>query len=181
MKKEKKSIVISELEGLVGEYPNFYLVDIESLPADKTSTLRRLCFEKGVKLMMVKNTLLREALSRRDKETFEPLFEYLKGNTAIMFCEAANAPAKLIKDFAKENKPADPEAKAKPELKAAYVQEGVYLGADKLEALVNVKSKEELIGDVLTMLDGPIQGVVSALDSAGGTIHGLLKTLEERN
>lgn len=180
MNKEKKSSVVSDLVGLVEQYPNFYLIDIEALPADKTSSLRRICFEKEVKLMMAKNSLVRIALTQIDEEKFSPIFEYLKGNTAIMFAETANAPARLIKDFAKENKPAKADKKAKPELKAAYVQESLYLGAEKLEELVTVKSKEELIGDILSLLDGPIQGVVSALDSAGGTIHGLLKTLEER-
>lgn len=180
MKKEKKVSVVGDLVELVEKYPNFYLVDIEALTADKTSSLRRLCFEKDVKLMMVKNTLLRIALSQKDEETFAPLFPYLKGNTAVMFAETANAPARLIKDFAKENKPADADKATKPELKAAYVQESLYLGADKLEELVNVKSKEELIGDVVSLLEGSIQGVLSALDSAGGTIHGLLQTLEER-
>lgn len=180
MKKEKKVSVVGDLVELVEKYPNFYLVDIEALTADKTSSLRRLCFEMDVKLMMVKNTLLRIALSQKDEETFAPLFPYLKGNTAVMFAETANAPARLIKDFAKENKPADADKAAKPELKAAYVQESLYLGADKLEELVNVKSKEELIGDVVSLLEGSIQGVLSALDSAGGTIHGLLQTLEER-
>ncbi|MDO5016855.1 MAG: 50S ribosomal protein L10 [Porphyromonas sp.] len=180
MKKEKKNSVVSDLLGLVEQYPNFYLVDIEALPADLTSNLRRLCFEKGVKLMMVKNSLVRIALTQKDEDLFSPLFPYLKGNTAIMFAETANAPARLIKDFTKEHAPANPDKKAKPELKAAYVQESLYLGAEKLEELVNVKSKEELIGDILSLLDGPIQGVVSALESAGGTIHGLLQTLEER-
>ena len=166
MKKEKKVSVVGDLVELVEKYPNFYLVDIEALTADKTSSLRRLCFEKDVKLMMEKNTLLRIALSQKDEETFAPLFPYLKGNTAVMFAETANAP--------------DADKAAKPELKAAYVQESLYLGADKLEELVNVKSKEELIGDVVSLLEGSIQGVLSALDSAGGTIHGLLQTLEER-
>lgn len=180
MKKEKKTSVVSDLVSLVEKYPNFYLVDIEALPADLTSNLRRLCFQKDVKLMMVKNSLVRIALTSINEETYAPLFEYLKGNTAIMFAETANAPARIIKEFAKDNKPKDPDAVAKPELKAAYVQESLYLGADKLEELVNVKSKEELIGDVLSLLEGSIQGVVSALDAAGGTIHGLLSTLEER-
>ncbi len=180
MNKEKKTSVVSELVSLVEKYPNFYFVDIEALPADLTSSLRRLCFEKGVKLMMVKNSLVRIALKSVNEEVYTPLFNSLKGNTAIMFAETANAPARIIKEFVKANKPADPDAVAKPELKAAYVQESIYLGAEKLEELVNVKSKEELIGDILSLLDGPIQGVVSALDSAGGTIHGLLSTLEER-
>lgn len=180
MNKDKKTSVVSDLVSLVEQYPNFYLVDIEALPADLTSKLRRFCFEKEVKLMMVKNSLVRIALTQIDEERFAPIFEYLKGNTAIMFAETANVPARLIKEFAKENKPKDADQKAKPELKAAYVQESLYLGSDKLEELVNVKSKEELLGDILSLLDGPIQGVVSALDSAGGTIHGLLSTLEER-
>lgn len=180
MRKEVKATVVQDLKGLIEQYPNFYLTNIEALPANLTSQLRRQCFEKGIKLVMVKNTLMRIALQEINEEAYEPLFEVLKGNTAVMFAETANAPARLIKEFAKENKPKDPDAIAKPELKAAYVQEGIYMGADKLEELVNVKSKEELIGDIITLLGSPIQNVVSALDSAGGTIHGLLQTLEER-
>lgn len=180
MRKEVKATVVEDLKGLIEQYPNFYLTNIEALPADLTSKLRRQCFEKGIKLVMVKNTLMKIALSELNEETYEPLFEVLKGNTAVMFAETANAPARLIKEFTKENKPQDPDATAKPELKAAYVQEGIYMGAEKLEELVNVKSKEELIGDIITLLGSPIQSVVSALDSAGGTIHGLLQTLEER-
>lgn len=180
MRKEKKVEVIENLIGLLEQYPNFYLTDIEALSASKTSELRRNCFEKDVKLVVVKNTLLKIALERTNNELFAPLFEALKGNTAVMFSENANAPAKLIKEFAKENKPADETKKAKPELKGAYVQEGIYVGAQHLEALIHIKSKEELIGDVLLALTSPIQSVVSSLESAGGTIHGLLSTLEER-
>lgn len=179
MRKEDKLNVVNSLVELINEYPNFYLTDIEALPADKTSALRRACFEKGVKLVVVKNNLMKIALKQINEETFEPLFQYLKGNTAVMFAEVANAPAKLIKDFSKELKTAEYPI-VKPELKAAYVQEGLYLGAEQLEALVNVKSKEELIGDVITLLASPMQNLISSLDSAGGTIHGLLSTLEER-
>lgn len=181
MRKEKKVEVIENLVGLLDRYPNFYLADIEALPADKTSALRRKCFESDVKLVVVKNTLLKLALEQTNSEVFQPLYVALKGNTAVMFSENANAPAKLIKDFAKENKPTDESKKAKPELKGAYVQECVYVGAEHLETLIHIKSKEELIGDVLLALTSPIQSVVSSLESAGGTIHGLLSTLEERD
>lgn len=179
MKKEDKVSVVQSMVELLGEYPNFYLTNIEALTADETSKLRRAAFEKGVKLVMVKNTLMRLALQEVNDEAFSPLYGFLKGNTAVMFAEQANAPAKLIKDFTKENKPKDG-SPARPELKAAYVQESLYLGGEHLEALVNIKSKEELLGDVLSALLSPIQGVISALDSAGSTIHGLLATLEER-
>lgn len=180
MKKEAKVEVLKELVELLGEYPNFYLTDIEALPADKTSKLRRSCFDAGIKLMMVKNTLLKLALQQVNDEAFAPLYDSLKGNTAVMFAERANAPAKLIKDFVKENKPAEGST-AKPELKAAYVQESVYVGPEHLNTLVDIKSKEELIGDIVSALLSPVQGIVSALDSAGGgTIHGVLTTLEER-
>lgn len=180
MKKEDKLSVVKDLVELIGQYPNFYLTDIEAMPADMTSNLRRTCFQKGVKLVVVKNALMKKAMSEVNESVFEPLFGSLKGSTAVMFAETANAPARLIKDFAKGLKSAGSDL-IKPELKAAYVQEGVYIGADQLENLVNVKSKEELIGDVLTLLESPIKNVISALDSAGNTIHGVLQTLEERN
>ncbi|MDN4753280.1 50S ribosomal protein L10 [Porphyromonadaceae bacterium W3.11] len=181
MKKELKTTVVNQLVELVEQYPNFYLTDIEGLTADKTSALRKECFKSDVKLVVVKNTLMRIALSQVNDEAYSPLYDTLKGNTAVMFAETANAPAKLIKAFIKENKPEDETQKAKPELKGAYVQEGIYLGPEKLEELVTIKSKEELIGDILGMLEGPIQSVVSQLASAGGTIHGLLDAIEEKN
>lgn len=183
MRKEDKQKVIDSLVELLGQYDNFYLTDMEGLPADKTSELRRAAFKNGVKVVVAKNTLLKLALKEVNEEAYSPLFETLKGNTAVMFSETANAPAKLIKEFTKDARKAAAAtgAPVRPELKSAYVQEGVYLGADKLEELVNVKSKEELLGDILLMLESPIQGVVSALESAaGGTIHGVLQTLEER-
>lgn len=180
MKKEDKLSVVKELVELIGQYPNFYLTDIDALPADKTSELRRACFQKGIKLVVVKNTLMKKALMQIDENIYEPLFPCMKGSTAVMFAETANVPARLIKDFAKEMKASGSEL-VKPELKAAFVQESVYLGADQLENLVNVKSKEELLGDIITLLESPIKNVISTLDSAGNTIHGLLQTLEERN
>ena len=176
MKKEDKGIVISQLTETVKEYPNFYLTDIEALDAEKTNKLRRECFKQDVKLVVVKNNLLKKALENVGGD-FSPLEVALKGNTAVMFSQTANGPARLIKEFTKGAKKGET---AKPELKAAYVQESFYIGAENLEALVNIKSKNELIGDVIALLQSPAKNVISALQSSGQTIHGLLKTLEER-
>ena len=184
MKKELKNSVIENLADLVKSYGNFYLTDVEGMPADKTSRLRREAFKRDIKMVVVKNTMLKLALEKIDGEAFAPLFETLKGNTAVMFCATANAPAKLIKEFTKDDLKAAAKTGAKvvPALKSAYVQESIFVGADQLDALVNVKSKEELIGDVILMLQSPITSVISALDgAAGGTLHGLLKTMEEKN
>ncbi|MDR1645873.1 MAG: 50S ribosomal protein L10 [Tannerellaceae bacterium] len=178
MKKEDKSAIIEQLSATVQEYPNFYLTNIEALNAEKTSALRKECFKQEVKLVVVKNTLLKKALERIDGD-FSSLDAVLKGNTAVMFSHVANVPARLIKDFTKAAKGKDKE-NAKPQLKAAYVQETFYIGAEHLEALVNVKSKNELIGDVVALLQSPVKNVISALQSSGQTILGVLKTLEER-
>ncbi len=175
MKKEDKAQVVENLVSLLKEYPNFYLTDIEALPADKTSDLRRKCFKSEVKLVVVKNTLLRIALQQVNDEAYAPLYGLLKGNTAVMFANTANVPAKVIKDFTKDTK-----GEGKPDLKGAYVQESVYVGAEHLNALVNIKSREELIADVMALLESPIKNVLSALQSGGTTIHGVLQTLQER-
>lgn len=182
MRKEVKQQVVQALVELLKQYDNFYITDVEGLTAEKTSQLRRACFKQDVKMVVVKNTLLKRALAEVNDEAFSPLYGTLKGSTAILFSETANAPARLIKDFTKDDLKAAAALglTVKPTLKSAYVQEGIYLGADKLETLVNIKSKEELIGDIMLMLESPIQGVLSALSSAGGTIHGLLQTMEER-
>ncbi len=174
MKKEDKGIIIEKLQALLNEYPHFYLTDMEALDSEKTSNLRRMCNKQQVKLVMVKNTLLRSALAAVDTD-FAPMYEYLKGNTTVMFSQNANAPARIIKDFTKDSK-----GKGRPQLKAAYVQESLYLGAENLDALVSVKSREELIADVIALLQSPVKNVMSSLQSAGQTIHGVLKTLEER-
>lgn len=176
MKKEDKGVIISQLAETVKSYPNFYLTDIEALNAEKTSKLRRECFKQEIKLVVVKNNLLKKALENVEGN-FSPLFDSMKGNTAVMFSQVANAPARLIKDFTKDAKKGQI---AKPELKAAYVQESFYVGAENLDALVSIKSKNELIGDVIMLLQSPAKNVISALQSSGQTIHGLLKTLEER-
>ena len=176
MRKEDKGVIIGQLTEVLKEYPNFYLTDIEAMDAEKTSQLRRECFKREVKLVVVKNNLLKKALENLEGD-YSELTGSLKGNTAVMFSQVANAPARLIKDFTKDAKKDQP---AKPVFKAAYVQESFYVGAENLETVVNVKSKNELIADVIALLESPAKNVISALQSSGQTIHGLLKTLEER-
>jgi len=175
MKRSEKQTVIDTLAQEINSYSHFYLADISDLNAAKTNELRRLCFQKDVKLIVVKNTLLRKALEASEKNA-EELFDTLKGNTSLMFCQSANVPAKLIQDFRKKNKRLE-----RPVFKAAYVQESVYVGENQLDALVNIKSKEELIGDVIALLQSPAKNVISALQSnAGQKIAGLVKTLSEK-
>lgn len=171
MRKEDKSTVIEQIASTVGEYTNFYLTDIASLNASQTTNLRRECNKQEIKLVVVKNTLFKKALEQVEGD-FSALNPALKGNTAIMFSNNANSPAKLIKTFAK--------GIDIPKLKAAYVQEGFYVGAENLDLLVSIKSKNELIGDVIALLQSPAKNVISALNSGGQTIHGVLKTLSER-
>ena len=170
MKKEVKDTIIVELGEKLKAYPHFYLVDTAGLNAEQTSNLRRKCFKSEIKMVVVKNTLLHKAFEAADID-FSPLYEALKGNTAVMFTQTANAPAKLLKEYKKEGIPA---------LKAAYAEEGFFVGADKLDELVSIKSKNELIADVVAMLQAPLQGVISGVD-AGATIHGLLDAVAERN
>ena len=171
MKSTEKQVIINNLKDQIDSYSHFYLTDISGLNAEDTSNLRRLCFKQDVKLVVAKNTLLRKALEGSSKNA-EELYEALKGNTSVMFTENGNVHAKLIKDFSKKYK--------KPVLKAAYVEESVYLGADQLETLIAVKSKNELIGDVVALLQSPMQTLLSQLQSGGNTIHGVLETLKER-
>ena len=170
MKKELKDTIIAELGAKLKEYPQFYLVNAEGLTAEKTSELRRKCFKSEIKMVVVKNTLLHKAFEASDID-FEPLYGCLKGNTTVMFCNTANVPAKLLKEYTKD---------ATPALKAAYVEESFFVGADKLEELASLKSKNELIADVVALLQSPAKNVVSALQSGANTIHGVLKTLGER-
>lgn len=171
MKKEDKKAIIEQLVGLLGEYNHFYVADAAGLNADQTSNLRRECFSQDVKLVLVKNTLLHKALEQ--KGDYSPIFDSLEGPTAIMLSNSNNVPAKLIKSFSAKN------PNGKPTLKAAYVEESFY-GADQLETLIAIKSKNELIGDVIALLQSPAKNVISALQSGGNTIHGVLKTLSER-
>jgi len=177
MKKEDKGRIINELTELLQQYPHIYVTDIEALNAEKTSKLRRICDKKDVKLVMTKNTLLKRAMDNVEGTDFSELYSVLKGNTAIMLASIANAPAHLIKDFTKDVKK---DQEGKPKLKGAYVQEGFYTAND-LEALATIKSREELIGDVIALLQSPAKNVISALQSNGGQkVHGILKALEER-
>lgn len=173
MRKEEKSQLIQSLTEQLNANEYFYLTDIADLTVETTGHLRRLCFSKDVKLQVVKNTLLRKAMEQCDKELDE-LYPVLKGSTSVMFADAGNVPAKLIKEFRKKHK------EEKPILKAAYVEEACYVGADQLEVLVNVKSKNELIADVIALLQSPAKNVISGLQSGGQTLTGILKTLSEK-
>lgn len=173
MKKEDKSAIIEQLQATLSEYAHFYLTDIGGLNAAETSNLRRTCTKQDVKLVVVKNTLLRKALEN-SSVNFEEIFGSLKGETSMMLSNTGNVPAKLIKDFSKASK------SKKPILKAAYVEESFYIGENQLDALVSIKSKNELLGELIGLLQSPAKNVVSALQSGGTTIHGVLKTLSER-
>ncbi len=172
MKKEVKDTIIVELGQKLKEYPHFYLVDVTGLNAEDTSALRRKCFKSEIKMVVVKNKLLRKAFEAADVD-FEPLYDSLKGNTAVMFTTTANVPAKLLKEYKDKKKDI-------PALKAAYAEEGIYVGADKLNELAAIKSKNEVIAEIVTLLQSPAKNVVSALQSGANTIHGVLKTLGER-
>lgn len=172
MKKEDKSLLIDGLVETLNGYSHFYLVDMTGLDSSTTSALRRKCFGSEVKLQVVKNTLLEKALERLEND-FSPLSVCLKGTTGLMLCNTANVPAKLIKEFAKDHND-------KPALKGAYAEESFYVGADQLDTLVAIKSKNELIAEVVSLLEAPTMNVLSALDSAPNTIHGVLDTLAER-
>ena len=171
MKKEDKNILINNLTELINNSNHFYLTDISALNASATSLLRRKCFDRDIELVVVKNTLFRKALERTGKE-FSELNEVLKGSTSVMFTNSGSTPAKLIKEFRKNHE--------KPVLKAAYVQESIYIGEDQLINLLNVKTKEELIGDIITLLQSPAKNVISALQSGGNKLAGIVKTLSEK-
>jgi large subunit ribosomal protein L10 len=172
MTREEKAAAIGELTDTLKANNVIYIADISGLNASDTSALRRLCFSRNVKMQVVKNTLLRKAMEQSERN-FEELYPVLKGNTSIMIAEAGNAPAKLIQSFRSKKQ-------EKPILKGAFIEEAIYVGDNQLESLSNIKSREELIGDIIMLLQSPAKNVVSALKSSGGTIAGLLKTLEER-
>ncbi|MGN0233785.1 MAG: 50S ribosomal protein L10 [Bacteroidaceae bacterium] len=172
MRKEDKGAIIAQLGEMLNEYPHFYLVDVEGMDASSTTALRRQCFEKELKMVVVKNTLFEKALESKGEE-FSALKAVLKGTTAIMFTQVANAPAKLIKEY--QARKAE-----KPALKAAYAEEGIYVGADQLDVLCSIKSKNEVIAEIVSLLQSPAKNVLSALQSGQNTIHGVLKTLGEK-
>ena len=171
MRREEKDVIIENLAQRLNDTKHFYLTDISSLDAEQTSALRRKCFEKDISLLVVKNTLLRKAMEKSEGD-FNDLYDVLKDSTSIMFCETGNTPAKLIKEFRKTME--------KPLLKAAFVEESVYVGDDQLDVLSKIKSKEELLGDLLMLLQSPATSLVSALASSGNKMAGALKSLSEK-
>lgn len=173
MNKEQKNQQIEDLTQRLTESDVIYLADVSAMTVEKSNRLRRMCFNRNISLQVVKNTLLKKAIERVEGKDLSGLTELLKGNTSVMLSDTGNAPAKLIKEFRKKED--------KPLLKGAYVEEAVFVGDDKLEALTNLKSKDELIGDIVALLQSPAKNVVSALESGKSTLSGLVKALEERS
>ena len=171
MNKKEKNEMIVTLEGMLNDNANFYLADISGLTAEENSALRRLCFKRKVSLQVVKNTLLKKAFETNDAN-FSELYDVLVGNTSIMQAEDPSTAAKVIKEFRKKNE--------KPILKAAYLEESLYIGDENLSALADLKSKNELIGDIITILQSPAKNVITALQSGGNKLSGIVKVLQER-
>ena len=171
MTREEKSVAINEILEVLKSNQNIYLTDISGLNALETSNLRRMCFKAGVKLSVVKNTLLEKAMDVSEKD-FGELKETLKGNTSVMIAEVSNAPAKVIKNFRKKSE--------RPILKGAMIEDDIYIGDEQLETLFTIKSKEELIGDIIMLLQSPAKNLVSALSSSGGRLSGILQTLSNK-
>ena len=171
MNKEEKNQLIDFLDGMLNDNNNFYLADISGLSAQEDSALRRLCFKREVSLQVVKNTLLKKAFEKNDAD-FSELYDVLVGNTSIMQADAGNTPAKIIKEFRKKND--------KPILKAAHIEESLYIGDENLSALADLKSKDELIGDIIMLLQSPAKNVIASLQSGGNKLSGIVKALEEK-
>ncbi len=173
MTRAEKSATIEALKEKFSQVEYFYLTDSSRLTVEEVNNFRRLCFEAGVEMKVVKNTLVRKALEAAPEEKkYEELYQSLKGPTAILFTDTANAPARLLKKFRKEHD--------KPVLKAAYIDTDVFVGDEQIESLSSLKSKEELLGEIISLLQSPAKNVLSALQSGGGTIMNLLAALEER-
>jgi large subunit ribosomal protein L10 len=172
MQKEQKASIVGELTEMLSKASVFYITDTADLDAESISNLRRACFKTDIQLRVVKNTLLKKAFEQVEDRDYSEFYDLLKGPTSLMVSEIGNAPAKVIQNFRKKYN--------KPILKGAWVEESVYIGDDQIESLVNIKSKEELIGDVIALLQSPAKNVISALQSGGSTIAGLVKTLQER-
>ena len=172
MNKQEKNEMIATLEGMLNDNKNFYLADISGLTAEQSSALRRLCFKREVSLQVVKNTLLKKAFEKNESD-FSKLYSVLVGNTSIMQAETANSAAKVIKEFRKKND--------KPILKAAYLEESLYIGDENLSALADLNSKDELIGDIITLLQSPAKNVIASLQSGGNKLSGIVKALQEKS
>lgn len=172
MTREQKAQMIDDLTAVLEESNIIYLTDIEGLNSANTTELRRQCFRNDISLRVVKNTLLKKAMERIEAKEFDGLYGSLKGNTAIMIAEKGNAPAKIIENFRKKSE--------KPILKAAWIDQAIFVGDDQLKALSSLKSKEELVGEIIGLLQSPLKTVVSQLQSGGQKIAGIVKTLSEK-
>ncbi len=172
MIKSEKAAMVEALKDKFSNSQYFYVTDYSTLTVEQINNLRRKCFEQGIEIQVLKNTLVKKALEQVNDTAYTDLYAALKGPTAIMFSEVSNAPAKVIKEFRKTHE--------KPVLKAAYIDSDIFFGDDQVESLSSLKSKEELIGDVILLLQSPIKNVLGSLQSGGNTISGLLKALEER-
>ena len=171
MKKEEKHEVVLALTETIAEYGNFYITDTANLSVAKVNDIRRKCFENGIKMQVAKNKLIRKAMEASLGD-FSEMFEVLKGSSSILFSKSANAPAKLIKQLRKTGD--------KPVLKAAYIDSSIFIGDNQLDALINLKSKEELVADIIALLQSPAKNVISGLQSGGNKLAGIVKTLQER-
>jgi len=171
MKREEKNTIIENIIQQIQGSKHFYLTDIAALNAEATGKLRRKCFENNIELLVVKNTLLKKALEKMEGD-YSELYNVLTNETSLMLSETGNAPAKLIKEFRARN--------PKPILKAAYVEECVYIGDELLDSLISIKSRNELIADIIGLLQSPAKNVISALQSGKNTLAGVVKTLSER-
>lgn len=172
MTRSEKTNAIEELKLKFQESNNFYIADSSTLTVEQINALRRTCFEKDIEVKVVKNTLAIKAMEQVEDKEFSALFDSLKGPSTIFFAEVANAPAKVMKEFRKDNE--------KPVLKAAYIDSDVFVGDDQIDVLAALKSKEELVGEIIVLLQSPAKNVVSALKSGGSKLAGIVKTLQER-
>ncbi len=172
MNKEQKAEIVASLSQKLNEYKFIYVTDVSTLNAQKTNDLRRAFFKDGIEMLVAKNTLIEKAIEGITEKNFGNLVDTLKGNTALLFSTDGKTPAKIIKEFRKDGK--------KPSLKGAYIDNDIFIGDDQLEALVKLKTKNELIGEVIGLLQSPSQSVVSALQSSGGKLAGIVKTLSEK-
>ncbi|HQS04369.1 MAG: 50S ribosomal protein L10 [Sphingobacteriales bacterium 17-39-43] len=171
MRKEEKHEVVLALTETIAEYGNFYITDTANLSVAKVNDIRRKCFENDIKMQVAKNKLIRKAMEASEGD-FSEMFDVLKGSSSILFSKSANAPAKLIKQLRRSGD--------KPVLKAAYIDSAVFIGDNQLDALVNLKSKEELVADIIALLQSPAKNVISGLQSGGNKLAGIVKTLQER-
>lgn len=171
MRKEEKHEVVLALTETIAEYGNFYITDTANLSVARVNDIRRKCFENDIKMQVAKNKLIRKAMEASEGD-FSEMFDVLKGSSSILFSKSANAPAKLIKQLRRSGD--------KPVLKAAYIDSAVFIGDNQLDALVNLKSKEELVADIIALLQSPAKNVISGLQSGGNKLAGIVKTLQER-